>query len=327
MPKSEWTERQRIELCAHIVPLIQSGLPMDRGLKSMAADLPKRLVSISDAMQTRLENGEPLTSILASGNRPESRSLSATIAAGEMSGDLGILMESWTAIQTARALAKKRFRLKLVYPVFLILITVFAIGFSIQTLVPQYRSNLLSIHAKVPDWFEYIEFVYRNLIGWGITAATLSILPILCFGWRRGTYDAKGCPRDPAYRSLLQSHASTLAAKLVASNVPSAVAKELAVSSLGVPAGSTNYLDSASRSIFDLLDQGILEPNKAVEMYTDISRYLFDRSQVQIESQGRWIVYSVSISVAIVVGLSYLLVIYLPWMYLLDQLKQIRPIR
>ena len=327
MAKIEWTETQRIELCAHIVPLIRSGLPMDRGLKSMAADLPKRLVSISGAMQSRLENGEPLTNILAAGNRPESRSLSATIAAGEMSGDLGILMESWAAIQTTRALAKKRFRLKLVYPVFLILITVFAIGFSIQTLVPQYRSNLLSIHAKVPYWFEYIEFVYRNLIAWGITATALSLLPILYFGWRRATYDPKGWPRDPAYRTLLQSHASTLAAKLIASNVPSGVAKELAVTSLGVPASSTTYLDPASRSIFDLLDKGVLEPAKAVAMHTDISRCLLDRSQVQIESQGRWIVYSVSISVAIVVGLSYLLVIYLPWIYLLDQLKQIRSIR
>ena len=163
MPKSEWTESQRVELCAHIVPLIQSGLPIDRGLKSMATDLPKRLVNISNAIQSRLENGEPLNSILASGTRPESRSLSATITAGEISGDLGVLIENWASLQTALALAKKRFRVKLVYPIFLILITVSAIGFSIHTLVPQYRSNLLSIHATVPNWFRTIEFVHLHL--------------------------------------------------------------------------------------------------------------------------------------------------------------------
>ena len=327
MPKTEWTESQRVELCAHIVPLIQSGLPIDRGLKSMATDLPKRLVNISNAIHTRLENGEPLNSILASGTRPESRSLSATIAAGEISGDLGVLIENWASLQTALALAKKRFRVKLVYPIFLILITVSAIGFSIHTLVPQYRSNLLSIHATVPNWFRTIEFVHLHLVAWGILAAMLSLSPILYFAWRRGTFDKHGWPRDPAYRSRLQAHASSLAAKLINANIPTDVAKELAVSSLGVPPSSPGYLDSASRSVFDLLNKGILDPAKAVQMHDDISRFLLDRSQAQIESQGRWITYSVSISVAIVVGLSYLLVIYLPWLYLLDQLKQIRPIR
>ncbi len=327
MSKSEWTQSQRVELCAHIVPLIQSGLPMDRGLKSMAADLPKRLVNISNAMQSRLENGEPLNNILASGNRPESRSLSATIAAGEMSGALSVLIESWAALQTALALAKIRFRTKLVYPVFLILITVIAIGFSIHTLVPQYRSNLLSIHATVPNWFRAIEWVHRHLVAWGIVAALLSLSPVLYFAWRRGTFDKQGWPRDPAYRSRLQSHASSVAAKLIHANIPSDVARELVVRSLGVPPSSPGYLDSASQSVFDLLSKGILDPAKAVQMVDDISRFFFDRSQAQIESQGRWISYSVSITVAIVVGLSYLLVIYLPWLYLLDQLKQIRSIR
>ena len=327
MQKIEWTESERIELCAHIVPLIQSGLPIDRGLKSIAADLPKRLLNIANAIQSRLENGEPLISAIGGGTRPESRSLSATIAAGEMSGHLGSLIESWASMQTAMALAKKRFRKKLVYPIFLILITVFAIGYSIDTLVPQYRSNLLSIHAAVPRWFSYIEWIHRHLIAWGVFASILSVSPILYFVWRRSTFDRQGWPADSAYRSRLQSHSAALAAKLIQANVPSSVILELAVSAMGVPASATNYLHPASKSIFDLLGKGGIEPVRAVALHEDITLFSLDRAQAQIESQGRWITYSVSISVALVVGLSYLLVIYLPWLYLLDQLKQIRGIR
>jgi hypothetical protein len=118
-----------------------------------------------------------------------------------------------------------------------------------------------------------------------------------------------------------------LAAKAIQANVPTAIAKSLAVSAMGVPADAVNYLDPASQSVFELLQRGVLDAAKAVSMQQDISRYLLDRSEAQIESQVKWITYSVTISVALVVGLSYLLVLYLPWLYLLDQLKQIRSIR
>ncbi len=327
MEKREWTVSQRIELCAHIVPLLQSGLPIDRGLKSIAADLPRRLSIIANTVQSRLENGEPLKLTLGSGTRPESRSLSATIEAGEICGDQGALIENWAALQSSIALARKRSRLKLVYPVFLILVTVFAIGYAINTLVPQYRSNLESIHARIPSWFEVIEFVHRHLFIWAGIAVILCLSPIFFFVWRRSRFDQLGWPADPAYRSRLQAHASTLAAKAIQANVPTVVAKQLAVSSMGVQADAIHYLDSASQSVFNLLERGVLDPSEAISMQHDVSRYLLDRSDAQIESQGKWITYSVTISVALVVGLSYLLVLYLPWLYLLDQLKQIKNFR
>lgn len=327
MANKEWTVSQRIELCTHIVPLLQSGLPIDRGLKSIAADLPKRLSLIANAVQSRLENGEPLQLTLGAGTRPESRSLSATIDAGEICRDNGALIESWAAMQTAMALAKKRFRFKLVYPVFLVFVTVFAIGYAIHSLVPQYRTNLESIHARVPSWFEYTEFVNRHISIWAGLALILCWSPIFYFVWRRSRYDKLGWPADPAYRSRLQAHASALAATCIEANVPTGLAKSAAVRAMGIPAEATSYLDPASQSVFDLLERGLLDPAKAVSMQQDISKYLQDRSEAQVESQGSWITYSVTISVALVVGLSYLLVLYLPWLYLLDQLKEIKNIR
>lgn len=326
MSDVELTESQRIDLCSHIIPLIRSGLPIDNGLKAMAIELPKRLARLSTDVQTRLQNGESLGKILGGDRRPESRSLSATVAAGDASQKLAAALESWAAMHTARAQAKRRFRYKLVYPVLLILITTFAVGCAIHSLVPQYRSNLASIHTTIPGWFQYVEFVHQNLIVWGILAALLSITPVLYFVWRRGALDSQGWPRDPAYRSRLQAHASKLAEAMILGQVPTRLIKELAVGSLGVLPGNRGYSDPASQSILDLLDQGKLDAIQGAEMQADISRYLMERSELQFESQGRWIVYSVSIAVACVVGLSYVLVIYLPWVYLLNELKHIRTI-
>jgi len=327
MQKNEWTASQRIEMCGHIAPLILSGLPIDQGLKSIVSDLPKRLQTVSLALQTQLENGFSLKSALASGVRPESRSLSATIDAGELSGELGSLLQGWASMHTALAIARKRFRMKLVYPIFSILGSVLAIGFTIHTLVPQYRSNLESLQTAIPAWFVYIEFVHKNVIAWGVGAAFLSVCPILWFAWRRSTFDRAGWPRDPAYRSRLRAHAASLAAKLIQSNVPTGMAKELTIVSLGVPSAAARCLAPASLTVFALLENGGLDATKAIEMQEDISRFSLDQAVVQTEAQARWIGYSVSIAVAVFVGLTYLIVVYLPWLYLLDQLRQVQPIR
>ena len=323
---AELTESQRVDLCSHIIPLIRSGLPIDSGLKAMAGELPKRLARISTDVQSRLQNGETLGNILGGDTRPESRSLSATVAAGDVSRTLAMALESWASIHTARAQAKKRFRYKLVYPVLLILITTFSVGYAIHSLVPQYKSNLASIHAHIPAWFQYVELIHQYLIVWGILAILLSVAPVLYFAWRRCTFNSQGWPRDPAYRSKLQAHASKLAENMIIGQVPAGLIKELVVGSLGVLPLNKGYLDPACQSILDLLDQGKLDATKSVEMQADISRYLLERSEIQFESQGRWIAYSVSIAVACVVGMSYVLVIYLPWVYLLNELKQIRTI-
>ena len=183
MTGDELTESQRVDLCSHIIPLIRSGLPIEYGLKAMASELPKRLARVSTDVQTRLHNGDSLGKILGGDTRPESRSLSATVAAGDASQKLALALESWAAMHTARAQAKKRVRYKLVYPVLLILITTFSVGYAIYSLVPQYKSNLASIHANIPAWFQYVEFVHQNLIAWGILAAVLSVSPVLYFVW------------------------------------------------------------------------------------------------------------------------------------------------
>ena len=327
MEKNEWTAAQRIELCGHIAPLILSGLPIDRGLKAIVADLPKRLQKTTLALQTRLENGDSLKDALASGNRPESRSLYATIEAGERAGELGALLEGWASMHTALATAKRRFRIKLVYPIFSILVAVFAIGFTIQTLVPQYRANLLSLRTAVPDWFGYIEFLDRNIIAWGAAAAFLSISPILWFAWRRSSFDPIGWPRDPAYRSRLRAHSASLAAKLIQANVPIGATKELSTSSMGVVPSQARCLSPASLTVFALLENGGLDSANAIAMQQELFRFSLNQAELQTEAQARWIGYSVSISVAVFVGLTYLLVVYLPWMYLLDQLKQVQPIQ
>ena len=293
----------------------------------MASELPNRLARISGEVQVRLQNGETLGKILGGDKRPESRSMSSTIAAGDASRQLAMALEGWAAIHIARAQARRRFRYKLAYPVLLILITVVAVGYAIYTLVPQYKSNLASIHVHLPSWFQYIELVHQNLIAWGILAAILSVTPVVYFAWLKGTCDSRGWPRDPAYRSGLQAHASKLAETMIDAQVPIGLVKELAVGSLGTLPGSTSHLDPACQSILELLEQGKLDPTQGVEMQADIARYLKERSEILVESQGRWIVYSVSIAVACVVGLSYVLVIYLPWIYLLDEFKQIRTIR
>lgn len=321
-------------MCAHIAPLVRAGLPIDRGLKALVAELPTRLGNVALEVQRGLENGEPLFAILAKGERPESRSLSSTIAAGECSNALAEALESWASLQTVRAQATMRFRLRMVYPLFLILVTVSAITYCIRGIVPQYRSNLESIHSRIPLWFHPIEWVHANLFVLAAMIALASISPILFLIWRRSSFDRLDWPRDAAYRLRLQSHAAFLAERMAASELSTGRMVELAIGSLGTKelAGGMApligmaplMLDPTVRSILELLGQGHLEKTRAIGMLSDCAQLLRDRSDAEIESQGRWISYAVSVSVAIAVGGTYLLVVYLPWLYLLDQLQHFK---
>jgi hypothetical protein len=324
---NRWSVAEQIEMCAHIVPLIRSGLPIDRGLKAIAADLPARIAQVSGNVQRGLENGERLSTVLAGSARPASRSLSATIEAGEQSGQLGTLIQSWAAMHTAQAQSRRRIRWSLVYPILLIVIAIVAIGHSIATLVPQYRLNLASIHSAPPAWFGYIELLHRNLVGWGIVCSILCLMPIIIVTWRRNTFDSGGWPRDLAFRSRLQSHAALIAIHLLSANATTDKARSLMRWSLGLKEGACNQLDGVTKSILDLLDKGSLSLDRAKTMLCDVSQTHTDRAVVLAESQGKWLVYAVSLSVAVVVGLSYLVIIFLPWLYLMDQMKELHPIR
>lgn len=320
---TELTESQRIEICNHIVPMIRSGLPIDRGLKAITAELPKRIVAVSSRIQSQLQLGEPLSEVLGTGKRPESRSLNATIAAGESARDLAMALESWAEVQTAHAAATKRFRLRMIYPVFLILISICAVGWSMHVVIPQYKASLESIHSTLPAWFYPIEFIHQNIVAWGILAATLCIAPLFYFSWKRNSYDSNGWPRDPARRSHLQAHAALLSEKMTQAELPLDRIESLAVSALGSTNGNQN-LDAACKSILDLMRAGQLDSVKSASMLADVSKYLKTNSAAQVESQGRWLTYAISICVAVVVGLSYLLIIYLPWLFLLEELRHMK---
>jgi type II secretory pathway component PulF len=323
MNTSSLTDSQRIQICSHIAPMIRSGLPFERGLKAIASELPSVLSSTASHVQSRLQNGESLQDIIANGSRPTERSLKASIAAGEASNELATAIEGWASIQIAMAQATKRYRLRMIYPVILIFIAVGSVGWSIHSLVPTYKSNLEDLHIAFPKWFYAIEFISDRWIQWSMLAASLCVSPLIYFLWRHSTYDANGWPHDLARQWRLQSHAAAIAKSLIHAETPSQLTKELAIASLGAKNGA-ELLAPACRSVLDLMEQGALDSTKGTAMLEEISQHLKQRSDNQIEAQGRWVATIVTFVVAMVVGISYVLIVYLPWLYLLHELKRFR---
>ena len=323
MKTNTLTDAQRIQLCSHIAPMIRSGLPFERGLKAIASELPSVLSTTASHVHSRLERGESLQDIIANGSRPAERSLKATIAAGEASHDLATAIESWASIQINMAQANNRYRLRMIYPLILIFFSVASVGWSIHSLVPNYKSNLESIHVELPKWFYAIEFISDHWIQWSIVAASLCVAPLLYFLWRRNSYNTQGWPRDLAHQRRLQSHAASIAKSLIKAESAAILTKELASGALGALDGE-KLLAPACRSVLELMEQGALDSTQGAAMLDEIASHLKQRSDNQIESQGRWVASVVSIVVALVVGISYVLIVYLPWLYLLQELKRFR---
>src|SRR5437763_5074786 len=122
------TLEQLTALSEEIGALARAGVPLDRGLRELAVDMPGRLGKLADEMGGRLEEGRRLDEVVADLGATLPPAYRAVIEAGVKAGRLPAAMEDIS--QTARRIGQLRnsIYVSLLYP--LVVLTV-AWGLSI----------------------------------------------------------------------------------------------------------------------------------------------------------------------------------------------------
>src|SRR5262245_23436798 len=82
------TLEQLAALSDEIAALARAGVPLDRGLRELARDLPGRLGKLAGAMGTRLEEGRPLDGVVEDLGAALPPAYRSVIAAGIRAGHL-----------------------------------------------------------------------------------------------------------------------------------------------------------------------------------------------------------------------------------------------
>ena len=106
-------------LCDEMVSLSRAGIPLDRGLVKLAADLPGRLSAQAQQIGERLEAGQNLADVVANDDSPFPRVYKHIIEAGLRSGRLTVALEGFARLARQLSELRRLVASALVYPLLL----------------------------------------------------------------------------------------------------------------------------------------------------------------------------------------------------------------
>ena len=176
---------QLIALNDEIAALVRAGVPLDRGLRSLGADLPGRLGRFATQLSEQIARGESLTAALGEPASKLPRLYCAVVEAGLAAGRLPAALESLAGSLRRLSQTRRSVVLSLVYPLFLFLVAWGLFAFSASTLAPSVYNSFKELHIPGAEWFEPIAQLGRSVRIWGPLGPV--VLLLLAWLWWLGS--------------------------------------------------------------------------------------------------------------------------------------------
>jgi general secretion pathway protein F len=142
-----------------LATLARSGLPVEECLRTVSQQTEKaRLRSMLVAVRSRVMEGHPLAGALADFPHVFDELYRATVAAGEQSGHLNVVLERLADYTETRQQLQQKMMLALIYPVLLTLVAIAVVIGLLTYVVPQVVAVFENINQELP-------ILTRTLIG------------------------------------------------------------------------------------------------------------------------------------------------------------------
>jgi type II secretory pathway component PulF len=324
---------QKIAVCQHLAKLARANLPLAGELSRLAQQSAPAVQAAARAVENDLLAGKSLAQSLAQDESRDSRILAACIEAGESSGQLDKALESWTAFHLANNRATRSLRTALAYPLLLIVVTLLSLGYVIWRLIPEYQKTHALFGRSMPSWLELVLYARTHFAWVLILLLIFSLLPLVYWAIRRRSYDSIGLPYERASRLRLQGLATDLASMMLCGNVPLTQLVPVSVAATGAIAEhSTSAFSNLQerRNIAPLarettlllstLHAGLMERAEACQHLNALARLLHHQADEASTRQSRWLPMLVAIVVGLITIMTYLFLIYVPWLLLLKQI-------
>ncbi len=321
----------RLALCEHVARLARARLPISGELSRSVRTT--RLRAAASQVDEQLQSGMSLTQTLANDPSRDSKILAACIQAGESSGRLDLALEAWTAMHLSNSQSTQSLRAAMLYPLTLIVVALCSLGFVIWSLIPEYQKTYELFDRDLPLWLETLTRLHGHF-WWLISGITIfAVAPLMIWAVRRRRFDAIGLPLDRVRRFRLQSLAAEIASLLLANQTPLMQAVKLSVSATGVSDSYTatafeklqkrTTIEPIGREVTLLLaalHTGIMDRDEVVKLLSSLASFLRQRANDHAQRQTRWLPIMVALVVGLLTAVTYVFLIYLPWLLLLKQI-------
>ncbi len=238
---------QLAALSDEIGALTRAGVPLDRGLRALALDMPGQLGKLADQIGRRLQAGSSLAQVVEELGTSLPPAYRAVVVAGMRAGNLPAAMQDISRTARRISLLRGSIFLALVYPLIVLLLT-WILGTAVLFKVGPVLAEMLREFDVDPPWIaDWYESVARRM-DWIGFAVPLLFVAWLVWSWYRSGRIAQGMELRPwlsfgAVGTLARiQRASRLASLadmlslLVGHSVPLPDAVELASNAVGSPA-------------------------------------------------------------------------------------------
>lgn len=156
-------------LCDLMVSLSRAGIPLDKGLVRLGAELPGRMAAVTGEMSQRLESGASLAEIVSPDGSPFPQVYASVVEAGLRSGRTTVALEGFARLARQIAEIRRLVASSLVYPVIVLVLLSFISLNLFPVLVPtltgffeeRFSSDgqatslptVLAVWALIAPWF------------------------------------------------------------------------------------------------------------------------------------------------------------------------------
>ena len=133
-----------------LLTLIRAGLPLDRGLKEFARDVPGRMKPLLNDLSTRLREGQDPTAALAGISSPEARLYAAVLAVGIKSGRPAAALEGIVSTVRRTRGFRSALLVEMIYPALVLVVGLALIVFSLWRIAPANVTGSERLDASGP---------------------------------------------------------------------------------------------------------------------------------------------------------------------------------
>lgn len=330
------TLADQLAICQQVSRLVRSQLPIAGELSQWAVGTENQQTAASTVDQ-KISAGKSLAEAIASDPSRDSRMLSACISVGEPIGKLAQTLEAWTEMHLACSRYSKSLRAALVYPTLLIVVTLLSLGYVIWQLIPEYRTTFAQFQAELPTWLDWLIWVREQLGFLLFGLFFVALAPLAWWYWRRRSYDAHEMPCDVPRRLRVQ----VLSAELLRCGIDGGLPLiQLVRWSVQASGGSSAAVDNSfelvqhqqrvpqlaqeSSLLVASLHAGLLTAQEATDHLAQVADALRQQADDRAARAARWLPMMVALTVGGLTILTYVFLIYVPWVLLLLRIVEVR---
>lgn len=337
MPQQALTLADQLAICQQVSRLVRSKLPIAGELSQWASGATDQPIAAAATIDQQMLAGKSLAESIASDPSRDSRMLSACISIGQPIGKLAQTLEAWTEMHLACSRYSKSLRAALVYPTLLIVVTLASLGYVIWHLIPEYRATFAQFHVDLPMWLQWLIWLREQLGFLLFGLLCLALAPLAWWYWRRRRYDAHELPRDVPRRLRIQ----VLSAELLKCGIDGGLPlTELVPWSVQASGGSSDAVDHAFDLVRDQkrvpqlahessllvasLHAGLLTAQEVADHLAQVADALRQQADDRAARAAHWLPMMVALTVGGLTILTYVFLIYVPWVLLLLRIVEAR---